>query len=194
MSLSLLAWRRAVADSYAQVRADPDPEHAWHGWRARRDALFAQHPDSPLLPEDRARFKGAPFAPYDPALRWELPVEPVSSERREVPTITDGMVPFERVGLVQLPELGSLDVWWLDSYGGGIFVPVKDANPATYGGGRYLIDTVKGADLGGSGDRLVIDLNFAYNPSCAYNPAWMCPLAPPTNFLDAVVNAGELSS
>jgi hypothetical protein len=87
-------------------------------------------------------------------------------------------------------------VWWLDSYGGGVFVPIKDASGphATYGGGRYLIDTVKGADLGGDvlGGELVIDLNFAYNPSCAYDPAWSCPLAPAANTVPAGVNAGEL--
>jgi hypothetical protein len=71
---------------------------------------------------------------------------------------------------------------------------VKDAlaGAETYGGGRYLIDTVKGADLGGDGRWLVVDLNFAYNPTCAYDPAWACPLAPPGNVLSARVRAGEL--
>ena len=112
-------------------------------------------------------------------------VEEAEPYRLEVPTASDGVVPFERVGRVELPGLGSLDVWWLDSYGGGIFVPVKDAlaGRGNYGGGRYLIDTVKGADLGGVDGELVIDLNFAYNPSCAYDPAWVCPLAPPGNVL-----------
>ena len=62
----------------------------------------------------------------------------------------------------------------------------------TYGGGRYLLDTVKGADLGSVAGRLVVDLNFAYNPSCAYDEAWACPLAPPGNVIDAEVLAGEL--
>jgi uncharacterized protein len=99
------------------------------------------------------------------------------------------------MGRVHLGELGDLDVWWLASYGGGVFVPVKDglAGRFTYGGGRYLLDTVKGADLGGDGDTLVIDLNFAYNPSCAYDPAWACPLAPPGNVLSQPVLAGELT-
>jgi uncharacterized protein (DUF1684 family) len=87
-------------------------------------------------------------------------------------------------------------VWWLASYGGGIFLPVKDAlaGTGTYGGGRYVLDTVKGADLGGDvrAGRLVVDLNFAYNPSCAHDPAWTCPLAPPGNTLAAPVRGGEL--
>ncbi len=173
-----------------------DPAAAHELWRAGRDALFADHPDSPLLPADRAAFTGLPYAPYDAGLRFELTVDTdVSPNRWEVPTATDGVVPFERIGRVELPDLGPLDVWWLESYGGGIFLPVRDglAGRGTYGGGRYLLDTVKGADLGGDvrSGRLVVDLNFAYNPSCAYNPAWQCPLAPPGNVLTAALPVGE---
>jgi uncharacterized protein (DUF1684 family) len=111
-------------------------------------------------------------------------------------------VPFERIGLVELPDVGTLDVWRLRSYGGGIFVPVKDAlagvHGGTYGGGRYLLDTIKGADLGPgttagseSAQRLVLDFNFAYNPSCAYDPAWACPLAPKGNIVAGEIPVGE---
>jgi hypothetical protein len=201
MSLSLLAWRRAVHALYAEVRAASDPAAAHETWRAGRDHLLGHHPDSPLPAADRARFHRAPVAPYDPALRFVPDVDPdVAPHRMEVPTATDGVVPFERVGVLHLPGLGDLDVWWLDSYGGGIFVPVKDAlaGRETYGAGRYLLDTVKGADLGGEIDpatgrgSLVVDLNFAYNPSCAYDPGWVCPLAPPGNTLAVEVRAGEL--
>jgi uncharacterized protein (DUF1684 family) len=111
----------------------------------------------------------------------------------EVPTATDGVVPFSRLGVVHLPGLGDLDVWWLESYGGGVFLPVRDPSPDTYGGGRYLLDTVKGADLGGDAlhGRVVVDLNFAYNPSCAYSPEWTCPLAPAGNRLDVALPGGE---
>jgi uncharacterized protein (DUF1684 family) len=197
MSLTLLDWRLQVRDLYARVRADPDPVSAHEFWRTTRDQLFATHPDSPLLPEARAAFTGLNVAPYDPALRFELTLDPVVEPHRlEVPTATDGVVPFERIGVLRLPGLGELDAWWLDSYGGGLFVPVKDAAAGreTYGGGRYLLDTVKGADLGGDvrAGKLVVDLNFAYNPSCAYDPAWTCPLAPPGNTLAAPVRGGEL--
>jgi uncharacterized protein (DUF1684 family) len=105
------------------------------------------------------------------------------------------VVPFDRIGLVRLGGLGTLDVWWLGSYGGGLFIPVKDTSAGrtggTYGGGRYLIDTVKGADLGLTGSTLVLDLNFAYNPSCAYDPEWACPLAPAGNTLHVDVPVGE---
>ena len=62
---------------------------------------------------------------------------------------------------------------------------------STYGAGRYLLDTVKGADLGIDGPRLVLDFNFAYNPSCAYDPRFVCPLAPPPNRLAVPIEAGE---
>jgi len=101
------------------------------------------------------------------------------------------------VGRVHLDGVGTLEVWWLGSYGGGLFLPVRDPSPRSYGGGRYVLDTAKGADLGGDLDpasgrgTLVVDLNFAYNPSCAYDPAWACPLAPPGNVLATPVPAGE---
>ncbi len=192
MTLTLLDWRRRVHALYARVRAAPDPAQAHDAWRAGRDELFATHPHSPLLPEARAGFTGLPVAAYDPAWRFEVEVEPAREPAHlEVPTGTDGTVVFDRIGHARLPGVGSLDVWWLGSYGGGVFVPVRDPSPDTYGGGRYLLDTVKGADLGGAGDVLVLDLNFAYNPSCAYSPAWTCPLAPAGNTLAVALPGGE---
>jgi uncharacterized protein len=194
VSLELLSWRREVLALYSAVRHAPNPAAGHALWIEERDVLLKTHPVSPVLPEDRARFPGAAVAPYDPAYRFVCRVQPAEPQRLEVPTATDGVVPFERIGRVDLGDLGGLDVWWLDSYGGGVFVPAKDAlaGRATYGGGRYLTDTVKGADLGGVDGELVIDLNFAYNPSCAYDPAWVCPLAPPGNVVGVELRVGEL--
>jgi len=74
-----------------------------------------------------------------------------------------------------------------------VFLPVRDATSGSesYGAGRYLLDTVKGADLGLSDGRLVLDFNFAYNPSCSYAARWTCPLAPPANQLHAAVRGSE---
>ena len=194
MSLTLLDWRRRTAAAYTAYRADPGVA-GWVAWREQRGALVAGHPDSPL-----AAGAVLPFAPYDPALRLELALDPdVAPVHLEVPTGTDGIAPFDRIGAVHLPGFGSLDVWWLGSYGGGVFVPVKDASAgrSTYGGGRYLLDSAKGADQGGDVDpttgrgTLVLDLNLTYHPSCAYDPAWACPLAPPGNVLPVAVDAGE---
>ncbi len=192
--MSLLGWRRSIGAAYTAARDEDDPAGGWQAWRAARDELFGQHPSSPLSAAARAGFSGLPYAPYDPAMRFEVPISSAEPAHLEVPTGTDGVVPFDRIGRVDLPGLGSLDLWWLGSYGGGLFVPVKDssAGDSTYGGGRYLLDTIKGADLGGREGHLVIDLNFAYHPSCAYDEAWACPLAPPGNVLSAPVVAGEL--
>lgn len=191
--MTLLGWRRTVAGLYSDARGAADPADGWGGWRAGRDDLFATHPDSPV--RHRATFTGLRYAPYDPALRFVVPVEWAPGVRIAVPTGTDGVVPFTRIGRVDLPRLGALDVWWFSSYGGGLFLPFRDptCGAGAYGGGRYLLDTVKGADLGGDAHALVVDLNFAYNPSCAYDEAWACPLPPPGNVLAAPVAAGELT-
>jgi uncharacterized protein (DUF1684 family) len=193
VTLTLLDWRRRVTALYAAARAAAEPEEGWLAWRQGRDALFAGHPDSPLGAAARAGFGGLPFAPYDPALRFEVRLADADPLRIELPTATDGVVAFDRIGTVALGDLGRLDVWWLAGYGGGVFLPLRDgsAGRGTYGGGRYLLDTVKGADLGGSDGRLVVDLNFAYHPSCTYDPRWSCPLAPEGNRITAVVPAGE---
>jgi uncharacterized protein len=194
-SFDVLDWRRRVFALYAEVRTAAEPVRAHDLWRKGRDDLLATHPASPLLPEDRASFTGLAIPSYDPDWRFVVEVSPAEPSRIEVTSGTDGLVPFERLGIAVVPGVGPLDVWWLASYGGGLFVPVKDASAGrpggTYGGGRYLIDTVKGADLGEQGRSLVLDFNFAYNPSCAYDPAWACPLAQPGNVVNQEIPVGE---
>jgi uncharacterized protein len=193
VSLPLLDWRRATTALFAAARGAADPEAGWRTWRDGRDELFADHPESPLDEAARDRFRGLPYAPYDPALRFEVAVEPAPPERLDIPTAADGTVRLDRIGRVALGDVGRIDVWWVAGYGGGVFLPLRDgtAGSATYGGGRYLLDTIKGADLGGDPTRLVVDLNFAYHPSCAYDPRWSCPLAPEGNRVTAPVPAGE---
>ncbi len=195
-------WRRRVFALYSTVRqlAATNPASAHQYWVSTRDDLFAAHPASPLLAADRAAFTGLPVTPYDPDWRFELDIVPPAEERRmDVDTGTDGTVPFELLGTVRVPYSGPLDVWRLRSYGGGLFIPVKDAlsrvPSGTYGGGRYLIDTIKGADLGANTDgdeaTIVLDFNFAYNPSCAYDPEWACPLAQAGNTVAVEIPVGE---
>lgn len=196
-SLALADWRRQIFDLYRAVRETANSAVAHALWRSTRDRLFAEHPVTPLLPADLAEFRGLAVGDYDPGWRFELALLPAKPLHLEIPNGTDGIVPFDRVGRVQVPNVGSLDVLWLGSYGGGLFLPVKDGlarTPGgTYGGGRYLLDTVKGADLGPgrAPDSLVVDFNFAYNPSCAYDPAWACPLAQPGNTVTGEIPVGE---
>lgn len=211
----MLGWRRAVADLYRRARDCERPEDGWELWRTGRDALFAEHPDSPLEPPASAGFAGLPYAPYDPAYRFRTRIQTdVEPSRLQIATESNQVVTMDRIGRVVLGELGSLDVWWLAQYGGGLFLPMRDstAGRGTYGAGRYLLDTVKGADLGAGGmtdrggrpgagrdDRvdseddamIVVDLNFAYHPSCAYSPRWVCPLAQDGNRLEVDIPVGE---
>lgn len=114
-----------------------------------------------------------------------------------VPRSGEGLgIPFVRIGWVRFEVDGTpcrLAVYWLDEYAGGIFIPFRDATSGTetYAAGRYLWDSAKGADLGYEGDRLVLDFNYAYHPSCAYDAIWSCPLAPAENRLPIAIRAGE---
>jgi uncharacterized protein (DUF1684 family) len=194
--LELADWRRRVFELYAAVRDERSPVTAHALWRAARDKLFREHPQSPLPQHDRLRDTGLPYWPYNPSLRFALPViRTDSASRLNVTGAPDGPARLRTVGAIELPPpIGSrVDVWWLDQYGGGLFVPLRDgsAGESTYGGGRYLLDTAKGADLGSADRGLIIDLNFLYHPSCRYDAVWQCPLAPPTNTVTVAINAGE---
>jgi uncharacterized protein (DUF1684 family) len=194
--LDLLDYRRRVNEMYEAVRSlrERDAHAAHRLWRERRDDLFRSHPQSALPESERAAFRGLPYHEYDPAYAFTAAVRPLPRESYAVDTSTGGVIRFVRFGAVDLP-IGTLEVLWLDEYSGGVFLPFRDATSGktTYGGGRYLLDTAKGADLGSSGDMLVLDFNFAYHPSCVYDPKWTCPLAPLSNRLSAAVEAGELS-
>jgi uncharacterized protein (DUF1684 family) len=196
LEFELADWRRCVHELYATIRSQDDPERGHALWRRGRDDLFRAHPQSPLLRDDPMRTRGVPYWPYDPGLRFDLTLQDASEPATlAVPTDGQGTTMMRRLGRVELPEpLGeTVDVWWLDQYGGGLFLPLRDgtARDTSYGGGRYALDTAKGADLGGGSASLVVDLNFLYHPSCRYNPEWQCPLAPAGNVIAAPVRAGE---
>jgi uncharacterized protein len=196
----LLDWKRRIFDLYSEVRGHSEPRAAWELWRTARDGMFATHPQSPLPEGQRASFTGLDLFDYDPAYRVRGTVSRAEPEGYQMPTSGDSTMGFTRVGVCafNLAETDlQLELYWLDAYGGGLFLPFRDATSGseTYGAGRYLYDTVKGADLGTdldeSGGTIVLDFNFAYNPSCAYDPRWVCPLAPAPNRLDVAVQAGE---
>lgn len=188
-ALELADYRAAVARLYLTAADLTD-------FRARRDALFATHPQS-AIPH------GEPFG----GLRYYPPADEyvTEAELREAPGAIDidtggedGVCHYDRVGILDTPW-GSLSLWWLAAYGGGLFLPLRDATSGkeTYGGGRYLTDTVKGThgrgvEMLGSG-RVRLDFNYLYNPSCAYDDTWLCPLAPPENTLIEPIRAGELT-
>jgi uncharacterized protein len=191
----LLDWKRRVFDLYRDVRNHKSPKEAWEHWRATRDELFRSHPQSPLPVGDRETYPGVPYFDYDSSFRVLATLERAEPQQYDIPTSGPETMSFTRFARVKF-EIGrpaELELYWLTAYGGGIFLAFRDATSGkeTYGACRYLLDTVKGADLGSEGDRLVLDFNFAYNPSCAYDQKWVCPLAPPPNRLDIAIRAGE---
>jgi uncharacterized protein (DUF1684 family) len=196
-ALALDDYRRRVVALYL---AEPtEGEAGATAFRRGRDALFRDHPQSALDARQRAHFTGLAWFPYDPHALVTAELRPPETDE-ELAIDTggeDGVVRYRRVGRLATPH-GGLTLFWTLGYGGGLFLPFQDATSGreTYGAGRYLTDTVKGTygrGLTVDGDRLVLDFNYAYNPSCAYNPRWACPLAPPENRLQAPVRAGELA-
>jgi uncharacterized protein len=195
-ALDLLDWKRQVFLLYEQVRANPDPGAAWKLWVATRDRLYREHPQSPVPAERRADFPGCSYFDYDPRARVLGSVEP--SERTHEDVVSSGVAPFpfSRIGTLRFalgPDEQSLALLWNEGYGGGLFISFQDETSGheTYPAARYLLDTVKGSDLGTSAGLLVLDFNFAYNPSCAYDSSWACPLAPRESRLSIAVRAGE---
>ena len=195
-TLDLLDYRRAVAELYRRARDEGSGAPPWSRWRTARDALFATHPQSPLSESAQDHFQGLPFFPYDPGWRIVAPVEPVPRQDVEVGHSGEGATGFQRFGHVHLSlptGEATLNLYGLAGYGGGVFLPFRDATSGTdtYGGGRYLLDSVKGADLGHEGHDIVLDFNYSYHPSCVHDARWSCPLAPPENWLDLEIRAGE---
>ena len=197
--LDLADWRRRVAAMYDALRHDPRAEPArLLGFRAAKDRLFASHPSSPVPEDERRDFRGLAYWRHAPELALRARLEPdPEAPPLDVPRSSAGpTMPFARIGWVSFAVAGEttrLAVYWLNEYGGGIFIPFRDGTSGTesYGGGRYLWDSGKGADLGSEGEELVIDFNYAYHPSCVYDPVWSCPLAPPENWLTISIRAGE---
>ena len=179
------------------MRSAVGPAAACARWRTKRDDLFRTHPA--VAAPDRSRGRRSPasrtsrttrsFACWPRSSRVEPSATQIGSSGEE-------SIAFHRFARARFSLAGAeheLELYWLTGYGGGLFLPFRDetSGSETYGGGRYLFDTVKGADLGSAGERLVLDFNFAYNPSCSYDPRWVCPLSPPANRLPVAIRAGE---
>lgn len=182
--LDLYDWRTRVAAIYREraqrIVARDDPMAVWDAFRAAKDALFAHHPQSPLEPTTRSAFHELSYFPYDPTLSVVATLVPESADEEvHAPSSGPHAMPLRRAGRLSCTLAGveiSLAVYWIDVYGGGLFLPFRDATSGseTYGAGRYLHDTVKGSDLlrlddasfpGYAGGRVLLDFNYAYNPS-----------------------------
>jgi len=190
-----LDWRRRVSELFAELRRRPANGETLAWFRFEKDTLFREHPQSPIAAESRQTFTGLAYWPFDPRARVVAKFMP------DAPTDTPGSdhgVAFRHVGKLNFELYGqqlSLPALWIEGYAGGLFVPFRDATSGheTYGGGRYVLDTIKSADLGSdaASNTVVLDFNYAYHPSCTYDPIWVCPLAPPDSRLPIRVEAGE---
>lgn len=161
-------------------------------FRREKDEFFAHHPQSPLDPVQRAAFTGLRYFPENPDLVFDLGLDSdVDHSELPMSTSTGGSQVYRRAGVVRFPVEGQEATLMLYESEGhaGLFVPFRDTTSGkeSYGAGRYV--DLPPADRGG----VELDLNYAYNPYCAYNDQWSCPLPPVENWLSVPIRAGEMS-
>ena len=205
--LELYDYRTRVAEMYRTRRqatlAGEDAATILQRFRESRDELFANHSQSALDQEQKQQFHGLRYFPYNPSMCVEADIETgVEPQILNVAMNAEETMTMSTVARLHFTLEGvntTLSLYWLNIYGGGLFLPFRDTTcPAeSYGGGRYLFDTIKGSDFltvpaSSASARILLDFNYAYSPSCAYNDRWVCPLAPIENRLKVPIRAGEM--
>jgi uncharacterized protein (DUF1684 family) len=157
-------------------------------FRTEKDEFFKQHPQSPLMPDQRAGFTGLNYFPENDALRLEVIVEPLQDQApMQMQTSTGGVQTYTRYGKFRFQVDGEEAELTIYESEQGFFLPFVDslAGKETYPAGRYLEPDAL------PGNRFMVDFNLAYNPYCAYNEMWSCPITPPENRLKVPIRAGE---
>ncbi len=157
-------------------------------FRAEKDRFFASHPQSPLMPEQKRSFKGLNYFPENTALRLDVTIEEFSQKNTiQMQTTTGDMQTYTRFGRLKFAVDGQEAELTVYASPHGFFLPFVDslAGVETYGAGRYL----EPEPLGNGKFR--VDFNFAYNPFCAYNENFSCPITPRENRLNVPIRAGE---
>ncbi|MEJ2757555.1 MAG: DUF1684 domain-containing protein [Anaerolineales bacterium] len=157
-------------------------------FRAEKDEFFEFDHQSPLTDEQQANFEGLKYFPANEDLRFEVEIEPFEEQKEiQMQTTTGDIRDFTRYGLVHFTVGGELAALTVFANEHGYFIPFVDtqAGEETYGAGRYL-DPEETED-----GKLILDFNLAYNPYCAYNELYSCPLPPAENRLSVAIKAGE---
>jgi uncharacterized protein len=157
-------------------------------FRAEKDEIFAHHPQSPLTHEQKHSFEGLKYFPENPSLRQEVTVEFFPTQETVSIQTTGGQLQsYKRYGRFKFNVDGKVAELTLYSSEDGFFLPFADslAGKETYPAGRYL--EVEQLPDG----KFLVDFNLAYNPYCAYNEQWSCPLTPAENRLKVAIRAGE---
>jgi len=162
-----------------------------HEFRAEKDEFFGHDHRAPLTPAQQRKFKGLSYFDENPKLQIRAKIDrAVQAGEVRMATTTGEEQVYRRQGVVRFEVDGEpADVTLYGSANShDLFLPFRDATSGkeTYGAGRYL-------DRHAHGDEVVIDFNYAYNPNCAYNPDWSCPLPPAENWLKVPILAGEKS-
>ncbi|MBI4497350.1 MAG: DUF1684 domain-containing protein [Chloroflexi bacterium] len=162
-------------------------------FRARKDEYFRHSHHSPLTEEQRAVFDGLRYYPENPALRVRGPLDQnVAHATIEMDTSSGDHQTYTRAGKVTFQVDGQECVLYLyrRDHSSDLFLPFRDATSGkeTYGGGRYLDISIE------PDGQVQIDFNYAYNPMCAYDDGWSCPIPPVENWLSVPIRAGELAS
>jgi len=157
-------------------------------FRAGKDDFFAHHPQSPLTRDQRQDFRGLDYFPENPALRLEVSVDEFTTkESFEMQTSTGDVQSYERFGRFRFQVDGQEAELTIYENENGFFLPFVDslAGKETYPAGRYLEPEPS------NDGRFLVDFNLAYNPYCAYNAMWSCPITPGENRLKVPIRAGE---
>lgn len=157
-------------------------------YRAEKDEFFKRHPQSPLTPQQRLEFNGLQYFPENEALRLDVEVELFKDQQpMEMQTSTGGVQEYTRYGRFKFQVDGQEAELTIYQNKHGYFLPFVDslAVKETYPAGRYLEPEAL------PGNRFFVDFNLAYNPYCAYNEMWSCPITPPENRLKVPIRAGE---
>ncbi|MEX1248592.1 MAG: DUF1684 domain-containing protein [Anaerolineales bacterium] len=157
-------------------------------FRKAKDDYYAQDPNSPLTPEQRANFRGLKYFPEIASLRFEIEVPPFAEQKQvQLPTSTGDVKTYTRYGRFTFQVEGKQAQLTLFNSPHGFFLLFVDllAGTETYGAGRYLEPQQLSNGL------FLVDFNYAYNPYCSYNEMWSCPIPPVENRLNVPIRAGE---
>ena len=158
-------------------------------FRAEKDGVFARDPHSPLTDDQRRNFQGLEYFDENPQLVIQAGIDrEVDPEEVRMGTSSGEEQVYHRYGIVRfrVDEQPAQLTLYSSEDSAELFVPFRDATSGheTYGAGRYL-------EVEAHDDHVTIDFNYAYNPNCAYDSAWSCPLPPTENWLRVPIRAGE---
>lgn len=159
------------------------------------DAQYSSEERSPLLPKDRKKFKGLPFFKINTDFIVTAQLERTTDVKPFKMKTTTDRKPEYVVYAVATFEIngGSFQLNIYKSYGSSkpeyedyLFLPFTDETSGddSYGGGRFIDLRIP------EGNEIIIDFNQAYNPYCAYNHGYSCPIPPSENHLTTRIEAG----